>query len=256
MHESAFLQNAVRKAGDAIRSVSRDVVHKKTDGSPVTRADELAHDILMRELSGLGMPVISEESDITVIPQGDVCIIDPLDGTSSFNKEEDGWTVMVGLIIGGEPTIGVIYSPAAGKMWCGIKGVGAWVEHEVARKEIHVSNTNEMISAKMATSIHHRGRAMNELLHRLSCLESPLHGAGTKMVGVADGTVDMYWSDGALKKWDVCAGHAIVVAAGGRVTEAMGNSIVYPGGTSVAGLAVSNGNLHDILTGYATAITH
>ena len=59
---------------------------------------------------------------------------------------------------------------------------------------------------------------------------------------VGDGTYDGYW-ERKLKVWDCAGGGAIVLAAGGHVTDYQGGPVDLPGGMVVA----TNGRIHDIL---------
>lgn len=56
---------------------------------------------------------------------------------------------------------------------------------------------------------------------------TPAAGAGNKVIGVANGTYDVYFHATAIKKWDLCAGDAIIKAASGRMTTAKGSSVDY-----------------------------
>ena len=65
-------------------------VHTKRDGSPVTTADRLAHELIIAELNRLspGIPVLSEESPPAEFDDRHswphYWLIDPLDGTKEF----------------------------------------------------------------------------------------------------------------------------------------------------------------------------
>src|SRR5690606_19737558 len=84
---------AALAAGAEIQSVyeSPDFnVELKGDGSPLTRADRLAHQAIVKMLAGSGLPVLSEEGK--TIPYDErsswqrFWLVDPLDGTKEFLK--------------------------------------------------------------------------------------------------------------------------------------------------------------------------
>jgi 3'(2'), 5'-bisphosphate nucleotidase len=52
-------------------------------------------------------------------------------------------------------------------------------------------------------------------------------GSSIKFCRIAEGTADLYPRLAPTHDWDVAAGHAIVVAAGGEVRAAAGSPLVY-----------------------------
>ena len=105
-------------------------VRTKSDGSPVTAADEAAEAVIADGLARLGLdiPVISEEQAASERPAAageNFILVDPLDGTREFIAGRDEYTVNIGLVTGGIPMLGVIAAPALGLLWRGIVGRGA-----------------------------------------------------------------------------------------------------------------------------------
>ena len=52
-------------------------------------------------------------------------------------------------------------------------------------------------------------------------------GSAVKFARVAEGRVDIYPRLGPTSEWDVAAGHAVVTAAGGKVTDSRGADLVF-----------------------------
>jgi 3'(2'), 5'-bisphosphate nucleotidase len=52
-------------------------------------------------------------------------------------------------------------------------------------------------------------------------------GSAVKFGRVAEGQVDIYPRLSPTSEWDVAAGHAVVVAAGGKVTDANGGPLHF-----------------------------
>ena len=59
---------------------------------------------------------------------------------------------------------------------------------------------------------------------------------------VADGTYDAYW-ERKLNAWDVAGGAAVVLAAGGTITNLLGE----PPDLKVGQILASNGHVHEAL---------
>jgi myo-inositol-1(or 4)-monophosphatase len=54
--------------------------------------------------------------------------IDPIDGTGNLVHGLPLWAISIGLIVSGEPVLGVIAIPPLGEMFWGIRGGGAWLD--------------------------------------------------------------------------------------------------------------------------------
>ncbi len=113
---------------------------QKPDGTYVTGADLLAHDMLttaFMSACGPGISILSEESlgrsDIEHFrPENPLhIIIDPIDGTSNFTKGMDDFSILVAVVEGGVPTHGIACFPAHGKSLIGktTKSELHWVDH-------------------------------------------------------------------------------------------------------------------------------
>ena len=102
-------------------------VEAKRDSSPVTEADRAAELIILAALARAapGVPVIAEEEVAAgrIPPHGDTYfLVDPLDGTKEFVRGGDDYTVNIGLIEHGAPTLGVVFAPATGRLHGGWSG--------------------------------------------------------------------------------------------------------------------------------------
>ena len=92
-------------------------VTEKADASPVTQADQAAEDIILAGLRAVApsIPVVSEEAagrGEKMVAGSSFFLVDPLDGTREFINRNGEFTVNIGLIENGMPTLGVIYAPA------------------------------------------------------------------------------------------------------------------------------------------------
>ena len=122
------LEGIARDAGEKILSVyeSDDFdVESKGDGSPLTRADRLAHETIVAGLQQLtpDVPVLSEESGEKEMEDrhqwGTYWLVDPLDGTKEFIKRNGEFTVKHCTCAGGSPRFrgGVCPSSGCGLLW-------------------------------------------------------------------------------------------------------------------------------------------
>jgi 3'(2'), 5'-bisphosphate nucleotidase len=121
-----------REAGRAVMAHygTDGAVQEKDDRSPLTLADQAAHQILVDGLGCLdpAAPVISEEGRLAPAEERRswrrFWLVDPLDGTKEFLKRRDEFTVNVALIENGEPVLGVVQAPALDLIYWARSGSG------------------------------------------------------------------------------------------------------------------------------------
>lgn len=217
------LGEAAREAGDAILAIVRRGfdVETKTDSSPVTEADRAAELIILASLARLapGVPVIAEEEVAAgrIPAHGNLYfLVDPLDGTREFVRGGNDYTVNIGLIRDGVPSVGVVYSPARSELFAGAKGLGAWVESAEGRRAI---GTREPpgLPVTVASKSHFNQATADYLEQAAPGCEHLAIGSSLKFCVVANGEADLYPRLSPTSEWDTAAGHAILLAAGGRV---------------------------------------
>src|SRR6058998_2207748 len=232
------LTDLVIRAGHAILAVNRAAmkVDGKTDGSPVTEADLAADRIIGEGLARLApdIPSLSEERvHLATLPYEDsFFLIDPLDGTKEFVAGRNEFTVNLALVTHGTPLLGIICAPALGLIWRGIVGRGA--------ERLTLGQGKPLIEPirtrpcpprgqpwTVAVSRSH-GDARTEafIAARPGAVRCEL-GSAVKLGRVAEGGVDIYPRLSPVSEWDVAAGHAIVEAAGGRITDSNGAALVF-----------------------------
>jgi 3'(2'), 5'-bisphosphate nucleotidase len=216
-------------------------VRTKSDGSPVTAADEAAEAIICTGLQRLApaVPIISEEragrEKPKAIGRGSYFLVDPLDGTREFIAGRDEYTINIALMTDGAPMLGIICAPAPtlGGFWRGIVGSGAdWFP--VTRwtggpTPIHTRPRSDSEAVIMLSRSHldSRTRAYVERFPQAKLVQC---GSSVKFCRVAEGSADLYPRLAPTRDWDVAAGHAILKAAGGEVAAPDGSPLRY--GTS------------------------
>ena len=224
---------AAREAGEAILDIVRrgfDVEHKR-DSSPVTEADRAAELIILVALARAapGVPVIAEEEVAAgrIPAHGDTYfLVDPLDGTKEFVRGGDDYTVNIGLIDHGTPKLGVVFAPARGMLHAGRVGEGAWLEDGQARQPIRARERGERLLA-VASKSHFTQDTADYLEAAVGVCEHVSIGSSLKFCIVAEGGADIYPRLSPTSEWDTAAGHAVLLAAGGRVDGPDGQPLRY-----------------------------
>jgi 3'(2'), 5'-bisphosphate nucleotidase len=233
------LTDLVVRAGAAILAVSRHgmQVDGKVDGSPVTEADLAADRIIGEGLARLvpDVPVLSEERAHLATPHydGSFFLIDPLDGTKEFVAGRNEFTVNLALVMNGTPLLGIVGAPALGLIWRGLVGRGAerltmdGASGRVA-EPIHTRPTPQAGSPWIvAVSRSHGDTGTEAFIEARPGAVRQVLGSAVKFGRVAEGGVDIYPRLSPTCEWDVAAGHAVVTAAGGKVTDRRGGALHF-----------------------------
>ncbi len=207
------------------------VVRVKDDASPVTAADEAAEAVILAGLVELTpeIPVVAEETvaagRIPELDSGPFWLVDPLDGTKEFISKNGEFTVNIALIEGSEPVLGVVLAPALGKTWWGARGHGAMARNDGEARPIAVRATPARPIAVASRS--HADPQTEAFLDEAGVAERISAGSSLKFCLVAEGKADLYPRFGRTMEWDTAAGHAVLAAAGGRVTTRDGAPFGY-----------------------------
>ncbi|CAL7935620.1 unnamed protein product [Xylocopa violacea] len=141
--------------------------------------------------------------------------IDPLDATKEFTENLLQYvTTMVCVAVKGKPIMGVIYKPFETKQNSSL--FWTWTNHAISR---NLQVLHKLEDEKMPILIVSRSHAGQ--IHNISKIA---FGADAKIISAAgaevvSGNVTTYVHMTAIKKWDICAGTAILTALGGTVTQ-------------------------------------
>jgi 3'(2'), 5'-bisphosphate nucleotidase len=222
-----------------------------------TEADRDSQELILQTLRGRfpGDAFCAEEQTPTLAAcarSGErLWIIDPIDGSRGFAQKNGQFSVMVALVEKGEMALGVVLEPAQARLTYAVRGTGCWRSDGEAVNPLpcRVSRVANLTEATLVVS-HSRTPAVpsRQAVALQPARVEQTHSAGVKLARVARGEADLYVNHYPnFHDWDICAGHILVVEAGGRVSGLKGQTIRYglPGAAQRAGLLASNGLLHD-----------
>ncbi|MCF2522372.1 3'(2'),5'-bisphosphate nucleotidase CysQ [Bradyrhizobium sp. G127] len=234
------LTELVAQAGAAILAIDRSGmrVDDKSDGSPVTAADMAADRIIADGLKRIAprIPALSEErTHLAARPyKNSFFLVDPLDGTKEFVAGRDEFTVNVALITHGKPLLGIIAAPALGLIWRGLVGRsterlpmtrdGQTGPAHTIRTRAHPGPGQPWVAA--VSRSHGDPRSEAFISARPGAVRRAL-GSAVKFGRIAEGEADIYPRLSPTSEWDVAAGHAVVTAAGGKITDGNGAPLCF-----------------------------
>jgi myo-inositol-1(or 4)-monophosphatase len=217
---------AVRAGAILLRHRERGVVPGEKAGGEMVTAADLESDALLR--AGLahafpGDALLSEESGDSPrrLSSSRVWILDPIDGTEDFASGGAEHGISIGLAVDGEAMLGVVLNPATGELFAGAVGAGVTLSGSPAR----ASAAAELPGARLTTSRTEWASGLARLVAGLPV--RPLSSSAYKLARVAAGLDDGTFSLWPRREWDVCAGVALVRAAGGIVTLLDGAAVAF-----------------------------
>jgi 3'(2'), 5'-bisphosphate nucleotidase len=262
--ELDFACKLAREAATIVNTfyVGSSEVRYKSDREPVTEADRSANQHIVTRVKAVFPDdgVLSEESkdDLSRLERRRVWIIDPLDGTKEFIARNGEFSIMIGLAIDGVAQLGVVMQPESGLLYAGVRGVGAWLYESEERVPLTVSDTDKSNRMILVSSRSHRQQITDKIRATLRITSERVSGSvGLKVGLISRQLADLYVHPSpGCKEWDLCAPHALLEAAGGRMTDCWGEELRYNKRDVRAhnGLVASNGRIHDEIIEVVAAV--
>lgn len=241
----------------SIYSLSFSVMNKE-DGSPLTEADLVAHQIITDGLQKLTphLPIVSEENSETVWLEPDTTfwLVDPLDGTKEFVEGNGEFTVNIALIEQCQPVLGVVHAPVFNTVYFAAKGCGAFKQtydgKNIQKLDQNISDDSKHIT-RVVASRRHGSEAVHSIIDQLEPCELIHMGSSLKICLLAEGKADIYPRVAPTKEWDTAAAHMVLKETCGAIITKDNTELTYqkPGLLNPNFMAMRlKNNLYQILT--------
>ncbi len=230
------LSQIAREAGAAIMAARNQgfEINSKKDQTPVTAADIASHKVISKQLAELypEIPILSEEG--TDIPFSErkkwkeFFLIDPLDGTKEFIKDNGEFCVCIALMSRNRPILGVVYAPTQATLYTGSIETKAQVSRNgTAPVSITTKQPSKDEGLIVVGSRSHPSPDLGDYLKTLNVKQMVPAGSAIKFCLVAEGKAHLYPRFNPTMEWDTAAGQAIVEAAGGSMLGLDGQKFPY-----------------------------
>lgn len=224
----------------------------------LTRADLLSNQLIFNVLERYpGLRIVSEEKDrtlslfdyekyqsmqhelyanvatiVNLFPRRKYSLskiavwVDPLDATQEFTEGLFEYvSVMICISLDGQPIFGAIYRPFTSEKVYGLNGFGVIKGNGDRWDRIVLKNTSRTI----VVSRSHAG-TVKELASGIfpgNYTVEAAGGSGYKCLRLLNGTAELYMHRTAIKKWDTCAGDALLRSVGGLMLDLDGDTLSY-----------------------------
>jgi len=221
--ELELAKTAAKTAGNLLRELQRKPAHiLNADGRDLKlHADRESEKVIIQGLKAASSyMILAEESGEHGSLDSDTAmwIVDPLDGTINFSRGMSLSCVSIALWRQNHPVLGVVYDFNRDELFSGIVGEGAWCNDETVVVS-NVTNTNKAIlTTGFPVNRDFESASIRDFLNSIQEFKKIrlLGSAALSLAYVACGRVDAYTEEDIML-WDVAAGIALVMAAGGWV---------------------------------------
>jgi|SRR5215470_7165343 len=229
-HELEVAEQAALAAGTIIREAYErgvEVGYKDSArDNPVTEADTRA-DACIQGIIRQAFPQHGWLSEETADSRARLAcrhtwIVDPLDGTKEFVQHIPELCVCIALVEDGVAVLGVSFNPITDELFAAARGRGLTLNGAAA----HTSATAEVAQARILASRSEDKRGEWDAFKPHVRVE--LTGSvAFKLALIAAGRADGTFSLTPKHEWDVCAGAALIVEGGGRMTDCHGKPLRF-----------------------------
>ena len=221
------------KAGELSISLRDNGLKKeiKSDNTPVSNGDLEVNKFITKKISEITpeIPIISEETtdnkDNTKLKN--FWLIDPIDGTYDYINDLEEFTINAGLIINNKPVAGLINAPAKKRMFYAYGKGNAYELSNGVIVNLNEKSTKKNKPIKFISYSNKIKPEIQKIYQDLGVVENVKMKSSLKFCVVATGEFDGYVAEPRAFEWDIAAGHAILVASGGTITDFDGNEIKY-----------------------------
>ena len=194
-------------------------IQKKIDKTVVTKVDREVEETIKKVIlkSFPNSEFVGEETG-EIVKSDTFWSIDPIDGTRHYLRNTPLWAVLISLIKGGEPVVGVSYVPGQNEFMFAEKGHGAFLNDNKIRVS-NVSNIDDAILMIGSLRFFDNKTPLLRLIDSTASSRSLVSPYEFHLLasGRAEIVIDNYG-----KIWDIAPFKVIVEEAGGKVSNSQG----------------------------------
>jgi 3'(2'), 5'-bisphosphate nucleotidase len=202
----------------------------KSDQTPVSNGDIEVNKILIKKISELtpNIAIVSEENSAHKDDKDlkNFWLVDPIDGTTDYINNRDEFTINAALILDKKPALGIITAPAKKRVFYSYAMSNSY--ELINNQEVQLFNKKKNYNEIKAVSYSYQLKPEILKLHKKNKVSSyQKMKSSLKFCVVAAGEYDLYVAEPRACEWDIAAGHALVVHAGGEIKDFDDNEILY-----------------------------
>ena len=203
----------------------------KSDNTPVSNGDIEVNKIVTKKIKELtpDIPIVSEETsdNKSNLNLNTFWLVDPIDGTYDYINNLEEFTINAGLIVNKEPAAGIIYAPVKKRLFYSYGINYAFEENNGNLTKLDSTKNFDKNQIKFVSYSNKLKPEIENLHNKLNVKTFTKMKSSLKFCVIAAGEYDGYVAEPRACEWDIAAGHAILVHAGGSVKDFENNNILY-----------------------------
>lgn len=203
-------------------------INKKSDDSPVTNADIEISKFIGNNLKKNfpKIDIICEEGQNRKALSNRFWLIDPIDGTKSFARNNPEFTINIGLVENNKPIFGIIFAPAIlgsplyynNEHGQTVRFLSSKNHHEILTKKPRNDDEFIIISGSEHNSLELTNYITNNLKLKQN-LKINKVSSSLKFCYIVENKADLYLHFRKSMEWDTAAGQALILGCNGIVVD-------------------------------------
>lgn len=198
----------------------------KSDNSPITQADLSANKKIIEILSPSAIAICSEEQILKASANAPELfwLIDPLDGTREFIKQNGEFCVCIALIFRAQVVLGVIFIPITGELFfatkdseVGYENLGVLIKNNLKFSPLNLKQVREK-TGKNLMFISGKNPSSERIANALNLHQIRI-GSAIKFCLLARGDGGIYHRTHPSNIWDNAAGELIATQSGATIID-------------------------------------
>ena len=199
----------------------------------VTEADHLSEELVIDAIRARhpGDAILAEESgehraiegEAPTSGRGRVWIIDPLDGTVNYANGIPFFCISIGLVVDGQPSVGVVHDPSRAETFAATAGGDAVLMSTLGSPSHAIEASDKEQLSDFVVSMALRGRSVATRarnVRKAIRISRSMGSAALALSYVGNGRFDAFIQQGGLSAWDIAAA-GLIAECGGAVVSAM-----------------------------------
>jgi 3'(2'), 5'-bisphosphate nucleotidase len=226
------LINTFKIAGDVALNLREAGLKKeiKSDNTPVSNGDIEVNKILTKKISEItpNILIVSEENTKHKNDKNlkNFWLIDPIDGTRDYINNRDEFTLNAALILNNKPAIGIVTAPAKKRVFYSY-AISNSYELINNQEILLISKKKEYREIKAVSYSNELKPEILKIHNKYKVTSHQKMKSSLKFCVIAASEFDLYAAEPRACEWDIAAGHALLIHAGGTVTDFNGDEILY-----------------------------
>jgi myo-inositol-1(or 4)-monophosphatase len=210
--EFELAKSIAKEVGVFLNSQTIKIVESQIGKDIKLELDKKSEELIMNSLNKYDYAILSEESGLNKDIKKDepYWIIDPIDGTLNFSRDNPTCCISIAFWIDKEPIFGVIYDFNRDELFSGYVGVGAWLNDEKLKTQDKKEKSQSILATGFPTYMSDDDKTLKSFISKIQEYKKirMIGSAALSIAYVACGRFDTYMEN-AIKLWDIAAGVAI-----------------------------------------------